>query len=96
MALRLTPRAGGLHVPVGGLLGFVLCFRLAEVLVERGIGLNRRLCVCVLVAASVLLLLGSTSNLFRMLYQCPWVTCCLRPGLEMGRFGEGTGGYFLV
>lgn len=46
MALRLTPRAGGLHVPVGGPLGYVLCFRLAEVLVERGIGLNQRLCVC--------------------------------------------------
>lgn len=88
MALRLTPHAGGLHAPVGGLLGYVLCLRLAEVLLERGLS--------VLVATFVRLLLGSTGSLFRALYQCPSDTCCLRPGLVMGRFGEGTGGYFLV
>lgn len=42
--------------PMGSLLGHVLCLRLAEVLVERG--LSQRLCV--LVAASVRLLLEST------------------------------------
>lgn len=38
--------SGGLPVPVSSLLAYGLCFRVAEVSVGRGTGLNQRLCVC--------------------------------------------------